>query len=75
MRCTACNRPILTTPAATIKTQGSSLIYGPVCANRMGLLQVAKRINSAAIKHRHKTRQTLDKTQFDLFKFNPSEDE
>lgn len=43
MKCQRCNRPILTKPAATVKTKAGSAVFGPKCAKLMGLIEIATR--------------------------------
>jgi hypothetical protein len=61
MRCERCNRAIINTPAATIKTRHGPINYGPKCAAMMGLVdkQKAKRKASEPVQ--------ADPGQLDLF--------
>lgn len=38
MHCVHCGRLILRDPAASVKTRGQTLHYGPKCAARLGLV-------------------------------------
>lgn len=66
MRCARCSRPLLSAPAATIRTRSGLIAWGPVCARLSGL--VAPRNPKAAGKA-GKSRRTRgrEREQLDLF--------
>jgi len=65
MRCTACGRLILTTPAATIASRAGPMSYGPVCARRLRLTPTAAK--QAMRLTTHNRRQRPNTAQLDLF--------
>lgn len=64
MKCTRCNRPIFSTPAATVKTRRGVAAYGPKCARIMGLTESAAR--TQAIQATPKRRKTANETHLEL---------
>ena len=62
--CQRCNRPIFSTPAATVKTRSGVKAYGPKCARIMGLTEAAAR--TRAIQAAPKRRKTAEETQLEL---------
>lgn len=67
MKCIACNRPIFTSPTATIASRGGPLHYGPVCARRAGLTVTAAKRGMRLFTPTPRRRRS-DETQLDLFR-------
>lgn len=64
LRCTRCHRPLTSAHPVSYRTATGSLLVGPVCAQRMGLVRCAeKRQAVRAVVRVH----VADENQRDLF--------
>ena len=66
MKCCRCNRPILSTPAATIKTKAGLMAFGPKCARIAGLTERAARRRAAVAPRPQPERPNPDQMTLEL---------